>query len=326
MATKQREPRRPRLPRSGRRLRRCGSTVRVVDVVVVGSINQDTTVLTRSLPSPGETVLGRGHYTGGGGKGANQAVAAARLGSKVAMIGRVGDDQHGIALRASLTKEGVDVAAVGVDPRLPTGIALITIDEAAENTIVVSPGANHGLTPDHLDARLLVDGAVVLTQLEIPMETVLAAAGMCVGMLVLNPAPAQALPDELVDRVDLLVPNRTELAALSGREEPESFEQAVSAVRSLDRSRPTVVTLGADGALIVDGVEEHHISPPYVDPVDPTGAGDAFCGALADSSSRGMELVEAVRRAVVAGALATTRAGAQSAMPSAEEVEMALDI
>jgi ribokinase len=296
-----------------------------VDVVVVGSINQDTTVLTTSLPSPGETVLGKGHYTGGGGKGANQAVAAARLGSKVAMIGRVGDDPHGIALRASLSKEGVDVAAVGVDPRLPTGIALITIDEAAENTIVVSPGANSGLTPGHLDTRLFGEGAVVLTQLEIPMETVLAAARMCVGMLVLNPAPAQDLPDELVDRVDILVPNRAELAALSGREEPESLEQAVSAVRSLDRSRPTVVTMGAEGALIVDGAEEHHISPPHVDPVDPTGAGDAFCGALADSSSRGMELVEAVRRAVVAGALATTRAGAQSAMPNAEEVEMALD-
>lgn len=297
-----------------------------MDVVVVGSINRDTTVLTRRLPSPGETVLSTGHHTGGGGKGANQAVAAARLGSRVAMVGRVGDDQHGLALRDTLTKEGIDVSGVGVDPHLPTGIAVITIDDRAENTIVVSPGANGGLAPEHLDAQLIGKGAVVLTQLEIPMETVVAAAGMCSGRLVLSPAPAQDLPDELIDRVDLLVPNRSELAVLADRDEPADLAQAVSAVRSLDRRRPTVVTLGASGALIVDGIEEHHISPPNVDPVDPTGAGDAFCGALADSLNRGMELVAAVRRAVVAGALATTLPGAQSSMPTAAEVELVLDL
>jgi ribokinase len=301
-------------------------TVQIVDVVVVGSINQDTTVLTERLPSPGETILGKGHYTAGGGKGANQAVAASRLGSEVALVGRVGDDQHGITLRAALADEGIDISAVGIDPQRPTGIALITIDETAENTIAVSPGANGGLTPTHLDAGLIGEAEVVLTQLEIPLETVLAAAVMCAGTLVLNPAPARALPDELVDQVDLLVPNRSELAAISGRDEPADLEQVVRAVRSLDRSRPTVVTLGADGALIVDGIEEHHISPPHVDPVDPTGAGDAFCGALAHSVSRGAELVAAVRRAVVAGALATTRPGAQSAMPTAREVELALDL
>ena len=294
--------------------------------MVVGSINQDTTVLTTSLPSPGETVLGKSHYTGGGGKGANQAVAAARLGSRVAMVGRVGHDRQGAELRAALAEEGIDVGGVGVDPLLPTGIALITIDDAAENTIVVSPGANGGLTPEHLDAQLVGTGRVVVIQLEIPLGTVLAAARMCAGKLLLNPAPAQALPDELMDRVDLLVPNRSELAVLSGRGEPADLEQALAAVRSLDRNRPTIVTLGAQGALIVDGAEEHLISPPRVDPVDPTGAGDAFCGALADSLSRGQELVAAVRRAVAAGALATTRAGAQSAMPSAEEVDLALRI
>lgn len=269
--------------------------------------------------------MGTGHFSGGGGKGANQAVAAARLGARVAMVGRVGDDHHGKTLSAGLVAEGVDVAAVGVDPRLPTGIALITIDEGAENTIVVSPGANGGLTPGDLDERLLDEAGVVLIQLEIPMETVLAAARLCSGKLVLNPAPAQTLPDELVDRADLLVPNRSELAALTGRDEPSDLAEAVSAVRSLDRSRPTVVTLGAEGALLVDGVEEHHVSPPRVDPVDPTGAGDAFCGSLAVSLSRGVDLVAAVRRAVVAGALATTRNGAQAAMPTAVELDRALE-
>ncbi len=293
------------------------------DIVVIGSINRDLTVVTASLPKPGETVMGRRHYSGGGGKGANQAVAAARLGSRVAMVGRVGDDEHGTTLRTALQDEGIDVAGIGVDPELPSGLAVITVDDNAENTIVVSPGANARLSPEHLDSELVAGAQVVLAQLEIPLETVSAAARIATGIFVLNPAPAQQLPDELLAGVDILVPNRPELSVLTGRDEPITVEAATAAAASLRHGGPTVVTLGAAGALVVEGDERVLVPAPVVDPVDPTGAGDAFCGALAVSLSRGTDLVDAVTMAVVAGALATTRPGAQSAMPTALEVETA---
>lgn len=291
------------------------------DIVVIGSINHDLTVVTTRLPAPGETVLGSRHYSGGGGKGANQAVAAARLGARVAMVGRVGDDDHGSALRASLVAEGIDVDTVGLDEEAPTGIAVITLDEHAENTIVVSPGANDRLKPEHLDPDLVAGAAVVLVQLEVPLETVTAAAKLARGTLILNPAPAQPLPQALLEHVDLVVPNRPELGILTGAPEPATVAEAAGLARRLGHGGTTVVTLGAAGAVFVDGSEVVHIPAPEVDPVDPTGAGDAFCGALGQALSQGWDMIDALRRAVVAGALATTRPGAQTAMPTSEELE-----
>jgi len=299
------------------------SSVAGVDVAVVGSINHDITVVTSRLPEPGETVLGSSHYAGGGGKGANQAVAAARLGSQVAMVGRVGDDDHGHTLRESLVVEGIDVSGVGLDREVPTGLAVITVDEHAENTIVVSPGANANLFPQHLQKDVVSGAVVVLAQLEVPLDTVIAATAMCTGMFLLNPAPAprEALPAGLMERVDVLIPNRSELATLSGGEAPAGVPDVVAAVSRLGRTGATVVTLGEDGALLVEDGDAHHFPAPDVDPVDPTGAGDAFCGALAHSLSHGLDLIAAVEVAVIAGAIATTRAGAQPAMPNSREVE-----
>lgn len=291
-----------------------------MDVAVVGSINHDLTVVTSRLPEPGETILGHSHHTGGGGKGANQAIAAARLGSRVAMVGRVGDDEHGPGLRDGLAAEGIDVSGVSLDPNVPTGLALITVDGNAENTIVVSPGANATLAPEHLPNGLVGGASVVLTQLEIPLDMVAVAARMCTGLFLLNPAPAASLSGELLGRVDVLIPNRSELATLASVEEPTDISEAVNAVARLHRAGPTVVTLGGEGALIVEGGESLHVPAAEVNSVDTTGAGDAFCGALADSLARGLGLEAAVERAVIAGAIATTRSGAQSAMPNDREV------
>jgi len=294
-----------------------------IDIAVIGSLNRDLTVRTPRLPQPGETVLGTRHYSNGGGKGANQTVAAARLGSSVALIGRVGDDDHGVALIDDMTSEGIDTSGIGIDAELPTGVAVITVDDDAENTIVVSPGANMGLTPDHVtNHRDLISGAkVTLAQLEVPIETVTAAADTATGLVCLNPAPAQPLPAELLSRVDVLVPNRSELATMTGTPLPQTTVDVRQAASLLDFSGAVVVTLGADGALVIDGDSATHVESPHVDAVDPTGAGDAFCGALAHSLSQGQTILEAARWAVVAGAIAVTRHGAQASMPTPAEID-----
>jgi len=293
------------------------------DIAVVGSLNRDLTVRTSRHPQPGETVLATRHYTDGGGKGANQAVAAARLGGSVFMIGRVGNDEHGVALVDDLASEGIDTTGIGIDEKSPTGIAVITVDDNAENTIVVSPGANMSLTPHHVAAhRDLIAGAkVMLAQLEVPVETVTAAAEAAAGLVCLNPAPAQPLPGELLNRVDVLVPNRSELAHLTGIPLPQTVGEVKRAVSHLHFTGAVVVTLGADGALVLDGDTVLHVEAPHIDAVDPTGAGDAFCGALAHSLSQGRTILEAARWAVVAGAVAATRTGAQASMPTPADIE-----
>lgn len=296
------------------------------DVVVVGSLNHDLTVMTPRLPRPGETVLGTGHYSDNGGKGANQAVAVARLGGSVAMVGLVGYDSHGHTLREALSREGVDLAGIGVDSETPTGLAVITVDSAAENTIVVSPGANQRLTPGHVDKHreLIAKATVTLAQLEVPLNVVEMVAKTVSGTFCLNPAPATQLPPGLLSRVDVLIPNRAELGVLAGVTEPESIDEVTHAVGLLDVDGSVVVTLGTDGALLVTDAGTVHVPAPRVDAVDPTGAGDAFCGALAEGLSHRLSLEAAVERAVVTGALATTRPGAQRGLPTAEEVERML--
>lgn len=288
--------------------------------VVVGSINQDLVVRVPRHPRPGETVLGRDHFTAPGGKGANQAVALARLGRQVAMVGRVGDDNFGSALIGGMAGDGVDTAHIGVDPEAGTGLAVITLDDDAENAIVVSPGANGRVTPADVEAAAGVIGRAdaVLLQLEIPLNSVVRAAELATGVVVLNPAPARELPAQLLSNVGVLVPNRSELALLAQTSVPETIEAVVGAARSLDMT--VVVTLGSDGAVAVRGDEFHHVPAPRVEAVDTVGAGDAFCAGLTDAITRGSELREAVEWAVLVGALAVTKQGAQPSMPTREEV------
>src|SRR4029453_2357882 len=198
-------------------------------VGVVGSLNLDLVVRVARLPGAGETGLGEDVFRNPGGKGANQAVAAARLGRRVAMVGRVGDDDAGRQLLASLEADAVDTAQVQALPGVPSGTALITVSEDGENQIVVSPGANGRLGPGDVAAAraALKAAAVTLLQLEVPLETVAAAARAAAGTVVLTPAPVQPLPDELLDQVDVLVPNRVELGQLAGGAAPEAVEQAV---------------------------------------------------------------------------------------------------
>ena len=291
------------------------------EITVVGSLNLDATVRVPRLPLPGETVMGRGHAHDTGGKGANQAVAAARLGRTVEMVGMVGRDDAGNRLLAALDAAGVGTATVRRSPSLATGLALIMVDDAAENTIVVIPAANGALAPGDLDAAVIGDAAVVLLQLEIPLETVEAAAALARGTVVLNPAPAGPLPAGLLSRVDVLVPNRTELALLAGAEPPETVDEAGALARSLAGPKGVVVTLGSAGALVVAGGQTTHVLAPRVNAVDPTGAGDAFCAGLADALVGGAGLVDATRWAVRCGAAAVTRRGAQASLPTRAEVE-----
>jgi ribokinase len=282
------------------------------DVYVVGSVNADLVVRLPALPRPGETVTGGTFERHGGGKGANQAVAAARAGAAVRMVAAVGDDDLGAEAIAELEAEGVEVAAVQRLADTPTGVALIAVDEAGENQIAVASGANHALAADAVERALAgaAPGGVVLLSLEIPDAAVLAgaraarAAGLTV---VLNPAPARALPDALLALSPLLTPNADEACALGGEPEPEAAARALA-----ERTgAPVVVTIGAGGALLADGGSVERLPAPEVDVVDTTGAGDAFNGALACALAGGAALDAAVREAIAVAAESTRRPGAR---------------
>ena len=284
-------------------------------IVVVGSVNRDLVARVEHHPAPGETVLGSGHETMPGGKGANQAVAAARLGSEVVFVGRVGADEAGTCLATEFVREGVDAGHVVVDAESPSGLAIITVDDAGENAIVVSPGANGRVTSSDVAraAAVLMAAAVTLLQLEIPLDAVTAAAQTATGVVILNAAPAATLPDDLLQATDVLVVNRGELEALTGSDDPVSARSLPVPV--------TVVTLGPDGARVVRAGSDESFLSPQVTPVDTTGAGDTFCGALASGLDKGFSLEASVRRAVVAGSLAVTAIGARSGMPTNPELE-----
>lgn len=294
-------------------------------VAVVGSLNLDIVVPVPRHPARGETVLGGDHFRNPGGKGANQAVAAARLGQAVAMIGRVGADDFGRSLVAALEEDGVDAGNILVSEGTPTGIALIAVDERGENAIVVSPGANAAVTPGDVEAagETLEAATVTLLQLEVPTDAVARAVALAGGTVVLNPAPAprEPLPRDLLAEVDVLVPNRVELAGLLGEDEPPRSLDRVEAMARAAGGRSVVVTLDAEGALVVDGDAALHVPAPQVEAVDTTAAGDSFCGALADALVRGQPLVEAVEWAVRAAAITCTRRGAQASLPRRDEVE-----
>lgn len=273
-------------------------------ISVVGSVNLDLVARVRRLPRPGETVTGADLARIPGGKGGNQAVAAARLGAEVSFLGCVGDDAFAAEATAGLREAGVDLTRLR-RVEGPTGVALITVDDDGENEIVVAPGANAHLRAE--DVR--VEGAeAVLCQLEIPAGAVAAAAARCEGLFCLNPAPARPVAAAVLDRADLVVANRFELEAL-GRTPPGLV----------------ALTLGADGAvLLLDGEEVARCAPPAVDAVDGTAAGDAFCAALVVSLLERRPREEALRRACAAGALAASRPGAQPSLPTSAEIDAIL--
>ncbi len=298
-----------------------------LDLAVVGSVNLDLVVEVETIPVPGQTVLGGDLARIPGGKGANQAVAAARLGRNVAMIGRVGNDETGTMLRAALTGAGVDTSHLHTTPGTPSGVAFVAVEADGDNAIVVSPGANSRVTPADITAAatLLARAQVTLIQLEIPLATVAAAVEAATGTVVLDPAPAPAapLPTSILDHVDVLTPNQTELAAMTGYDGAVDTEVAVTLARRLPVTA-VVVTLGAEGALVVADGGVTRVSAPPVEPVDTTGAGDAFCAALADAVVHGADLAEAADWAVRVGAAATLRPGAQPSLPTRAEVEQRL--
>ncbi len=293
----------------------------MAEIVVVGSLNLDTTARVGRLPRAGETVLGTGHATDTGGKGANQAVAAARLGRQVAMIGRVGADDAGRRIVSVLEAEGV-ATHVAVDDVAPTGMAFITVDDTGENMIVVSPGANATVSILDIEATadVIANARVLLLQLEVPIEAVHHAAALCRGTVILNPAPAADLPIGLLEAVDILVPNRTELAALTDSE-PAATADEITRQLDLLPVAVGIVTLGADGALVGSSGETTTVPAPRVNAIDATAAGDAFCAGLADAIAGGATPLEAARWAVRVGAITATRTGAQASLPHRAEVE-----
>jgi ribokinase len=296
-------------------------------IVVVGSINLDLVARVAKLPRPGETVLGSEFKQVPGGKGANQAVAAALLGAGVTMIGRVGDDAFGELLIAALAKRGVRNELVLPTPGATSGLALIGVEDSGQNAITVIGGANHRLSPDDVRQREATIAAAdaLLVQLEVPLETVAAALDVARRnrvLTILDPAPAVELPSELYG-VDLISPNQSEAEALTGIA-VRSASDAARAAAALHQHgvRQVVVKLGEQGALASEaGDEAIHVPALSVAVVDTTAAGDAFTAALAVALVERRSLADATRFACAAGSLATTRLGAQDAMPTREEVE-----
>ncbi len=295
-------------------------------IVIVGSINMDLVVAAPHVPAPGETVLGRDFSTIPGGKGANQAVAAARLGGQVMMIGRVGDDDLGPRLRAGLEHNGVDCTYVSQTAGIASGVAMITVADNGENAITVASGANFKVTPEDIDAAeaALKAARVCVLQLELPVETVARAIELCRRHSVetiLDPAPAPAKPlPSSVLQADIVSPNENEAAALTGLPATAPPEQVAAALREKG-CRAAVLKLGQRGAYISSTDLEMPAPGFRVQVVDTTAAGDAFTGALAVARAAGQPLAEAVRFANAAGALACTRWGAQPSMPMLNEIK-----
>jgi ribokinase len=295
-------------------------------VSVVGSLNADLVVPVDHLPGSGETVLANAPgVLVLGGKGANQAAAAAAFGATVAMVGRVGDDDVGRQILADLAHRGIDIANVTVTTGARSGSATIALDPAGENLIIVDPAANSLLTDVDVSAAQIEKAAVVLVQLEVPLAAVSAAlrAGAAAEgtRVVLNPAPARSLPAELTELVDVIVPNHAELARLSGAHEIAGLADIARIASALPGRAEVVVTLGKDGALVVPrSGPPVVIAAPLVDVVDTTGAGDCFCGTLAVSLAEGMNLTEAARWSVAAAAMSTTARGARGRIPTRDDV------
>lgn len=294
-------------------------------IVVVGSANTDLVVRVPRLPLPGETVSEGRFFRALGGKGANQAVAAARLGAAVTFVGCVGDDDLGQQAIEGLAAEGVDTGHMRREPAAPSGVALVMVDAAGENCISVAPGANASLTPSDVEAaRDAIEGAdALLLQLETPLESVEHAArtAHAAGVpVILNPAPARQLPESLLALLDVLTPNETEARMIAGAG-GEGMTPLEAAAEIRNRcGAAVVVTLGAEGALVLTERGEERVPGFPVNAVDSTAAGDAFSGALAVALASGADLRDAVRRGCAAGALAATVEGARPSLPGIDRL------
>ena len=295
-------------------------------IAVVGSANIDFVSSVSHLPSPGETILGSSFDKIPGGKGANQATAASKLGGEVSFIGRIGSDQEGATIRNNLEKANVDCEFLFSSSEVPTGIAMIGVDKDGNNSIIVNPGANHSLCPEDIDtaSEVVESSKVVLLQLEIPVASVGTAIEKANGVVILNPAPATDLSKELIEKVDVLIPNQVELSHLSNRNSLDELNEIEEAAKSLG-VETVIATLGSKGALIVSNGDSELVPSPVVESVDTTGAGDSFCGSVAELLSRDVDLTETVRRSVVAASLSTTKFGAQDSMPTLSEVDSFLE-
>ncbi|MDO8860533.1 ribokinase [Haliea sp. E1-2-M8] len=301
-------------------------------LVVVGSSNTDMVIRVPHLPAPGETVLGGSFSTAGGGKGANQAVAAARADGDVSLVACVGKDDFGYAALAAFAVVGINTDHCMVDPQAPSGVAQILVDPSGENSIAVAPGANACLLPRHIDTagRLLEKAAVVLLQLETPIETVLAAArraNQADAVVILNPAPAQLLPAELYPLLQMLTPNETEAALLTGIQVRDPGSAAAAADTLHQRGVGTVlITRGANGVYLSQSddsrepLRSEHPGFP-VTAVDTTAAGDVFNGCLAVALTEGLPLPQAIRFAQAAAALSVQQPGAQASAPTRAAIE-----
>lgn len=299
-------------------------------IIVVGSINMDLVFRTHQLPRPGETRTGHSFRQVPGGKGANQAVAAARLGAQVSMVGRIGDDSFGQTLISGLNETGIDTRFVKVTSNCSSGLAVIGVEDSGQNSITVIPGANGFVTPDDVIAteELFLSADVLLLQLEIPLPAVQKAVELAHRhgvKIILDPAPSvNSLPDELL-QVDVVCPNETEAESLSGQV-VDSIESAKSAVQRIGGRGPRIslITLGSQGAVVFDGKALEHVPSFDVKAVDTTAAGDAFAAAFGIALAEEISVAEAARFAAAAGALATTQHGAQPAMPTRDAIESLL--
>ncbi len=296
-------------------------------IIVIGSINMDLVITVLHHPQPGETVLGSEVQYFPGGKGSNQAVGAARSGGSVVMVGAVGQDPFGTSLKSGLDREGILTTGVTQQPS-PTGIALITVDAVGENSIVVSPGANQYVTPQHCDCDVILSAGLVMMQLEIPLETVkyVAEVAFTHGIpVLLNPAPFQYLSPQLLQTIHYLVLNETEASQLY-QQSVSTPGQALQAARDLHHQGIPVViiTLGGLGVIWVSEGGEGHLPAHNVIVVDTTGAGDQFCGSLATALTANCPLIEALQFANAAAALAVTRSGAQPSLAHRREIEQFL--
>jgi len=296
-------------------------------IVVIGSSNTDMIVKIPRIPQPGETILGGKFVTAAGGKGANQAVGAARAGGSVAFIARLGADMFGDQALQGFIRDGIQTEHIIRDENAPSGVALIFVDEKGENSIAVASGANANLSAEDIQsaADTIASADIVLMQLEIPLETVQAAARIAADnnvKVILNPAPAQALPDQLLQRVTILTPNESEAEILTGIK-VETESQAAGAARALQAKgiETVIITLGPRGAYVVSTDYEGLIPSFAVSAVDSTAAGDIFNGVLAVSLAEGLPIPDAVRLANAAAALSVTKLGAQPSAPTHQEIE-----
>lgn len=296
----------------------------MTEIFVVGSLNADLVVKSPRFPQPGETISGEDLQIIPGGKGANQAVAAARQGVKTAMLGRVGSDSFAPFLIDNLKANQVDTSHVIADSSA-TGTAIIVVDANGQNSIVLSPGANGNVSPADVDSASFSNSKLLLLQLEIPTPTVLHAAQQARAnglTVILNPAPAKPLPAELISTVDILIPNESELSLLTGLpvNDADSAERAAKEIMK-QGVKTVIVTLGGKGALLVTAQQTTQVDTYKVNVVDTTAAGDAFIGGFASALLSGKSLEDSVRHGCACGALATTKFGAQPSLPTKEEVE-----